>query len=213
MPNIYSEQLGYQKRKYNSTHELYYFYPHKNLINFNLEVSPTNEEGEITIKGIKPTIVKDFKQAFNYDVPKGIGPQYFRINIDKGLKDDFTFNFGTKVNWFEGKMFDNNFNLNTGKVISSFDISSNDAGKTYTAIYNNTGKFTAKKNFNWETPNKYQYKYFKLSPGEEKSFKYIQKETSSTLVDFEKGYTGEKVKIYVYYSEDNIDYDVTDRNI
>jgi hypothetical protein len=147
-PSIYSEQLDYEIRKYNYTHELYYFYPYKKLIN--LEVFPSKEDGEITIKGIKPTIVKDFKQVFNYDVPKGIGPQYFRIIIDKGIKDGFTFNFGTRVNWFEGTMFDKDLKLNTGKVISSFDISSNDAGKTYTAVYNNTGKFIAKKKINWE---------------------------------------------------------------
>ena len=43
-------------------------------------------------------------------------------------------------------MFDNDFKLNTGKEISFVNISANDAGKTYTAIYNNNGKFTAKKN-------------------------------------------------------------------
>ena len=143
-PNIETEELEYEIKRYNSTHNLFYFYPYKKSID--LKVAPTNEEGEITIKEIKPTIVVEFKNSFEYNVKKGIGPQYFCIKIDKNIKDEFVFNFGTKVNWFEGRMFDNDFKLNTGKEISFVNISANDAGKTYTAIYNNNGKFTAKKN-------------------------------------------------------------------
>lgn len=68
-----------------------------------------------------------------------------------------------------------------------------------------------KRIINWEILNKYEYKYFKLSPGEEKYFKYIQKETTSTIVKFEEGYTGANIKIYVYYNEDNINYDAINR--
>ena len=208
-PYITFERGFYSRNIINSTHELFYISPLSSSIK--LIINPSKEEGEISIKGIKPTIIINFNQTMELEVKKGIGPQYVRINIDKKLKEDITFKFGTTVNWFEGKMFNENGQLNEGKLINSVDITTNDAGKIYTAIYNNDGIFTAKKKLNTKELNEYQYEYFTLNAGEEKAFKYIQKETNYTLIKFENGFFGTDATIYIYKNEDDVVYDLNNK--
>ena len=202
---IYFKGSYSSNKRINSTHQLYYLDPYSESIT--PSVTTQNNEGEICLKGIKPTIVIDFPKVSKYDIKKGIGPQYFRINIDKNLNENYIFDFGTTVTWLEGTMF-KNMVLNTGIEISTKYISIRDVGKTFTAVYNNDGMFSVKKSlFNWEELSQYEYKHFTLNPGQKGFYHYIQKETNSTLIRFEKGYKGTEVKIYIYESENDVKYD------
>ena len=197
---IDSQQCYIFSKSFNSTHALFYIKPNYMYQIFELE--PYDKEGtkgQISAKGVKPTIVYNFPTSFNeYKVEKGIAPQYFRINIGTNFYDNFIFNFGTNVEWFEGTMFNSNYQLNIGKNLSSVSISGKDAGKTYTAIFYKDGKFTPQKEINSEELNQYEYKSFALKSGEEKAFIYKKSGSKNTIVKFENGYKGNKVKIYIY---------------
>ena len=209
-PNLSFSSVLYSHIEDYSTYQLYYINPYSNSITIDAQTN-TLLSKEITIEGLNPTISITFPETCNLTITKGFGPQYLRININSTFEDDFMLDFGTTVNWFEGKMFTDQGSLNKGENKSSVNISKEDAGKTYTAIYNNNGIFKATKIINWIELKEYEYKKFEISEGEEKAFKFTKSETSSKLIKFENGYSGDNITIYVYNGEDSINYDAIKR--
>ena len=137
-------------------------------------------------------------------------PQYVRFTIDKSFDENYSFSFQQNANWFEGKMFKENGELNYGENLSIINITKIDAGKTFTAVFNNTAHFKAQKIFDWIQINEYEIKYFSLKSGEEVTFKYIKNGISN--VTFEKGYYGNNVEIFIYPNENSIKYDLASKN-
>ena len=201
---------NYESRKIDSNNNyLYYIQP--SYCTFSINLEPISNEGKISIIGVKPTIIINFPETMYYDIDKGMGPQYFRINIDQNFDDTYLFNFFDNVNWLEGTMFEENGKLNEGIFISKVNINKTYAGKTFTAVYNYTFNiFRAEKDYKWITINEYEVKFFSLYPGEEAHFIYAKSSIGNAT--FENGYFGNKVEIYIYLSEYTISYDIASKN-
>ena len=209
-PNLSFSNVQYSHIEEYSKYKLYYIKPYS--ISITIDAQKNSLSKEITIEGLNPTISITFPETWNRKITKGFGPQYLRININSKIVDEFKFDFGTTVNWFEGKMFTDKGSFNKGENRANIKISKGNAGKTYTAIYNNySGTFKATKIINWIELKEYEYKKFEISEGEEKAFKFTKSETSSKLIKFENGYSGDNITIYVYNGEDSINYDAIKR--
>ena len=210
---LYFSDVQYSIIQDYSTYSLYYIKPYANPITFEAHTTGSiGSNNEITIKGLNPTISIAFPDIWKQKITKGFGPQYLRISINSKINDEFLFEFGTTVNWFEGKMFTDQGTLNKGQSKTNVKISKANAGKTYTAIYNSdSGIFKVTKIFNWTELKEYEYKQFEINEGEEKAFKYSKSGTSSTLIKFEKGFSGSDITMYVYNNIDKITYDAINR--
>ena len=185
-----------------SSEDYYYIKPSSSVISVIVEAS--SDEGEITAKGVSPTIQIYFPTTYQYDVSKGIGPQYLRIIISPSFNDNLELDFGSYISLIEGKMFTDS-HFNNGYYTYTRQISKSDAGKTFTAVYTSSATFKAIKNFNWVSINDYQVKEFALSSGEEAFFKYSS--SGTTLIRFENGNSLRIVNIYIYENEIGIKYD------
>ena len=182
-PNLTFSNIQYNCIEEYSSYQLYYIKPYNNSITIKAQTNSLSNE--ITIEGLDPTISITFPETWYQKINKGLGPQYLRITINSEFADEFIFDFGTNVIWFEGKMFTDQGSLNKGESKTNVKISKENAGKTYTAVYNsNSGTFKATKIINWIELKEYEYKKFEISEGEEKAFKYTKGGTSSTLIKF-----------------------------
>ena len=200
---------NYEKKIINSDRYLYYIQPSSQLFSVILETN-IQDEGEIIFFARIPTFTIDFPKNMYIDIIVTNSPQYVRFTIDKSFDENYSFSFQQNANWFEGKMFKENGELNYGENLSIINITKIDAGKTFTAVFNNTAHFKAQKIFDWIQINEYEIKYFSLKSGEEVTFKYIKNGISN--VTFEKGYYGNNVEIFIYPNENSIKYDLASKN-
>ena len=77
------------------TYQLYYIMPYNNSIIINAQTNLL--ENEITIKGLNPTISINFPDTWNKQITTTkLGPQYLRININKIIDENFSFDFGVQ---------------------------------------------------------------------------------------------------------------------
>ena len=200
--------LSYEKRQKSTNNYLYYIQPSNKK--FSVVLETISDDGEISVVGKNPTIIINFPKTMNYNIKVTYPPQYVRFIIDESFDDNYYFSFENNVNWIKGKMFNESGEFNGGESLSLVNITKIDAGKTFTAIFNYTGNFLAKKALYWIQIHEYEVKYFTLNNGEEIAFKY--NDYSKSNVTFENGYFGNNVEIYIYENENNIKYDLVTKN-
>ena len=198
---------NYENKLIDSNKFLYYIQPSAQIFYVILE---TKDEGEIKVLGREPTLTINFPETMNSEILVTNPPQYVRFIIDESFDDYYSFNFQKDVNWFEGKMFKENGELNYGESLYIINISKDHAGKTFTAIFNSSDSFIAKKAFDWIEINEYEVRRFSLKSGEEIAYVYYVNGISN--ITFEEGNSGNKAEMFIYPNENRIIYDLASKS-